>query len=72
MNPTLFHISTGLEGSQPLVLPSYSTMLGIGLALAWRIVRQHDGAIEVRSAPDKKTTFTVRIPLQTATRGPAS
>jgi two-component system sensor histidine kinase HydH len=37
---------------------------GLGLSLARRIVETHGGQIEVQSAPQKGTTFTVTLPLQ--------
>ena len=39
---------------------------GIGLALVQELVRLHGGQIEVRSAVDRGTTFTVTVPLGTA------
>jgi signal transduction histidine kinase len=45
---------------------------GIGLALTLRIVREHGGTIDVSSTPAKGTTFTVRLPLRTATQEQAS
>ena len=43
--------------------------LGIGLALAQRLVEMHGGAIEVRSeGPGRGSEFVIRIPL--ATRPP--
>lgn len=38
--------------------------LGIGLYLADRIVRQHDGTINVQSTPGQGTTFDVTLPLK--------
>lgn len=36
---------------------------GMGLAIARRIVHEHDGAIELHSTPGRGTTATVRLPL---------
>jgi signal transduction histidine kinase len=33
------------------------------LSIAYRIIEIHDGSIDVRSAPDQGTTFTIRLPL---------
>ena len=37
---------------------------GLGLAMAYEIVRYYNGTIEVESAPGKGSTFTVRLPLE--------
>jgi len=37
---------------------------GLGLSSAYGIVRQHDGRIEVSSAPGKGTIFTVSLPAE--------
>lgn len=36
---------------------------GLGLSVAYDIVRNHDGEIRVRSGPGKGTTFVVTVPL---------
>jgi C4-dicarboxylate-specific signal transduction histidine kinase len=40
--------------------------VGLGLSEAWRIVDEHGGAIQVKSAPGEGSTFTVRLPLASA------
>ena len=37
---------------------------GLGLALAWEIVRTHRGTLSVQSQPGLGTTFTVHLPVQ--------
>lgn len=44
---------------------------GMGLAMAYGIVRRHDGAIDVESAPGRGTTFTIRLPVRARAKGPA-
>jgi len=39
---------------------------GLGLSVSQRIVKQHHGAILVRSEPGKGTTFTVLLPVASA------
>ena len=49
--------------------PFYSTKpegTGLGLALVHRIVRDHGGDIDVRSAPGLGTTFTISLPAHDA------
>jgi signal transduction histidine kinase len=41
----------------------FGTSAGIGLAAIYGIVRQHDGFIDVRSAPGEGATFTILLPL---------
>jgi signal transduction histidine kinase len=47
----LFHSTKGNRGT------------GLGLAVAKKIVEEHDGSIAVKSTPGEGTTFTVRIPV---------
>lgn len=37
---------------------------GLGMNIAYNIVKKHDGTIDVRSEPGKGTTFTIRIPAE--------
>jgi len=62
----LFHSTKGNRGT------------GIGLAVAKKIIAEHEGTISARSTPEEGTTFTVRLPLMQApmddpshTHGPA-
>jgi signal transduction histidine kinase len=62
----LFHSTKGNRGT------------GLGLAVAKKIVDEHEGSISVKSAPGEGTTFTVRLPVYHAklsdpahTHGPA-
>ena len=61
----LFHSTKGNRGT------------GLGLAVAKKIVEEHDGTIDARSTPGQGTTFTVRLPVYadrvgdpSGTRGP--
>ncbi len=47
----LFHSTKGNRGT------------GLGLAVAKKIVDEHEGSIAVRSMPDEGTTFTIRLPV---------
>jgi two-component system, NtrC family, sensor kinase len=38
---------------------------GLGLSIVYSVIQRHGGAIEVDSAPDAGTTFTIRLPLET-------
>jgi two-component system NtrC family sensor kinase len=47
----LFHSTKGNRGT------------GLGLAVAKKIVDEHEGSISVKSSPEEGTTFTVRLPV---------
>ena len=47
----LFHSTKGNRGT------------GLGLAVAKKIVDEHEGSITVKSSPGEGTTFTVRLPV---------
>ncbi|HUZ94277.1 MAG TPA: ATP-binding protein [Edaphobacter sp.] len=66
------------EGIPPELLPRIFELYfttkakgsGIGLAMTYRILQMHGGAMDVRSnadarSPDRGTTFTLRLPLAT-------
>ena len=40
--------------------------LGLGLSLVQKLIRAHDGRIELESVPDQGTTFRVYLPVATA------
>jgi len=44
---------------------------GLGLSTVWGLVQSQSGRIDVRSAPDEGTTFTIRVPLARASSVPA-
>jgi signal transduction histidine kinase/pSer/pThr/pTyr-binding forkhead associated (FHA) protein len=48
----LFHSTKGNRGT------------GLGLAVARKIVEEHEGSISVHSAPGEGTTFTIRLPVE--------
>jgi signal transduction histidine kinase len=54
------------EGDLPQIFePFFSTKQegsGIGLALVYRVVQDHDGQIEVRSQPGGGATFLLTLP----------
>jgi nitrogen fixation/metabolism regulation signal transduction histidine kinase len=50
-----------------LFLPGFTTKpegSGLGLVIVERIVNDHGGTIDVRTAPGQGTTFTLRLPLK--------
>ncbi len=54
------------EDIDKLFNPFFSTKeggMGLGLSITHRIIDQHDGKIEVESAPGKGTLFTVWLPV---------
>jgi signal transduction histidine kinase/pSer/pThr/pTyr-binding forkhead associated (FHA) protein len=63
----LFHSTKGNRGT------------GLGLAVARKIVEEHEGSITARSSPTEGTVFTIRLPVDSAamfdashTHGPAA
>ncbi|OGP95328.1 MAG: hypothetical protein A2157_20015 [Deltaproteobacteria bacterium RBG_16_47_11] len=56
------------EDLEKLFDPFFSTKeggIGLGLSIAHRIIDQHRGKIEVESAPEKGTRFTISLPVFT-------
>jgi two-component system NtrC family sensor kinase len=58
------------ENLERIFEPFYTTKsldegTGLGLAVSYRIVREHDGVIEVESEVGKGTTFVVWVPVKT-------
>jgi two-component system, NtrC family, sensor kinase len=37
--------------------------MGLGLAISYGIIRNHNGDLRVSSSPERGTTFTIRLPL---------
>jgi signal transduction histidine kinase len=56
----LFHSTKGNRGT------------GLGLAVAKKIVDEHDGSISVKSALGEGTTFTIHLPVYAPTMGDPS
>jgi two-component system sensor histidine kinase/response regulator len=50
------------EAFAPADIAHHTAGLGVGLAIAQQITLAHHGTIDVESAPDTGTTFTVRLP----------
>ena len=58
----------GIEPEQieRLFAPGFTTKgvgVGLGLAIAYRIIEEHDGSLDLASEVGKGTTFTIRLPL---------
>jgi signal transduction histidine kinase len=55
------------ENISRLFEPFYTTKgkhgTGIGLAVTWRIIDNHNGTINVESEPGKGTTFVIHLPV---------
>ncbi len=55
------------DQKQHIFEPFFSTKggrtQGLGLSVSWGIIEQHGGSIDVVTAPDAGTTFTVRLPV---------
>ncbi len=57
---------------QRLFEPFYTTKTsgtGLGLPMTQEIIEQHDGHLRVQSTPGQGSTFTIELPLDTASRG---
>jgi len=56
------------ENLPRLFEPFYTTKgkhgTGLGLAVIWRIIDNHNGTISVESEPGKGTIFNIHLPLQ--------
>ncbi|HNS55129.1 MAG TPA: ATP-binding protein, partial [Syntrophales bacterium] len=55
--------------------PDYTTKekgLGLGLPIAYEIVRGHGGTIRVQSSPGQGTTFEIELPAKPASAGAAA
>ncbi len=56
---------------QAFVSSKGSAGTGLGLAVSYKLVREHGGEIDVQSEPGKGTTFTVYLPRSAADSGAA-
>ena len=55
--------------------PDYTTKekgLGLGLPIAYEIIRGHGGTIRVQSSPGQGTTFEIELPTKPASTGTAA
>ena len=44
---------------------------GLGLTMAWDIIKRHSGSLDVKSVPDQGTTFHIELPIRAASTTPA-
>jgi signal transduction histidine kinase len=62
------------ENLSKIFMPFFTTKkigqgTGLGLAIAYGIVKMHRGSIEVESKAGEGTTFLVRLPVTSSTKG---
>jgi signal transduction histidine kinase len=60
------------DDTKKIFEPFYSTKIkgtGLGLAVSYGIVKNHQGDISVFSAPGEITRFTIEFPIRTANFG---
>lgn len=69
-------VGMSAEVRQQCLEPFFSTKgergTGLGLSMAYAIIRRHHGAIDIDSEPGKGTTFRLRLPIQGTTSPAAS
>ena len=79
-NSVILEISDNGVGIDPSIMPhifepffstkSEATGSGLGLSVCYGIIKSHNGTIEVKSIPNKKTTFRVTLPVRGPDRKP--